>query len=340
MSTNEDAVIATRPDWLATRREAALDPEMPMVDAHHHLWSRAGHDYLVPEFLADARSGHRIVASVFMECFAHYWTEGPEHLRPAGEVEYAAGVAEQSKSWETHVCAGIVGGTDLRLGDRVEEVVDAMQAVGRGRFRGVRQIAAWHPHPAVKGTIKNPPPGLLFDPALRQGMKVLARKGLSFDTWVLHTQLIDLYDLACAYPDVAMVMNHTGGAIGTGPYAGRRDLALAEWRLAIQTLAKAPNVAVKLGGFGMRVWGFGFHERPLAPSSEELAAAIRPYVETCIEAFGPGRCMFESNFSSDKGSFSYGNIWNAFKRITEQCSADERHQLFRRTAEQVYRLEA
>jgi predicted TIM-barrel fold metal-dependent hydrolase len=191
----------------------------------------------------------------------------------------------------------------------------------------------------VKGTLRNPPPGLLLDPLLRQGMRALARRGLSFDTWALHTQLVELYDLASACPDVPIIMNHAGGAIGMGLYAGRRELAFAEWRAAIRTLAKAPNVAAKIGGFGMRVWGFGFHQRSLPPSSEELAASIRPYVETLIEAFGASRCMFESNFPVDKGSFAYGNLWNAFQRIAAACSAEERMSLFHGTAERVYRLQ-
>jgi predicted TIM-barrel fold metal-dependent hydrolase len=336
----EEAIIPTRSDWLGKRKEAALHPELAIVDSHHHLWSRGGEAYLLPEFLEDTTSGHRIVATVYMECHSNYRTGGMEHLQPVGEVEYACKIAEESEKrpGSTRVCAGIVGSTDLRQGDHLQEVLEAMVAAGRGRFRGIRQIAAWHPDPSVKGTVFSPAPGLLLDPGLRRGMKVLAAKGLSFETWALHTQLIELYDLASACPDVAIVMNHAGGAIGMGLYAGRRDLAFAEWRSAIQTLAKAPNVFAKIGGFGMRVWGFGFHQQPLPPSSEELAVALRPYVETCVEAFGPARCMFESNFPPDKGSFSYVNLWNAYKRIMAKCSADEQRWLFRGTAEHVYHL--
>jgi predicted TIM-barrel fold metal-dependent hydrolase len=325
-AAKEEAVIATRPDWLAKRREAPLRPELAIVDAHHHLWDRGGQPYFLPEFLEDAHDGHRIVSTVYMECHNSYHGDGPEHFRPVGEVEYAAGIARQCETHpgSTQVCAGIVGSTDLRLGDRVQEVLDAMAAAGAGRFRGIRQISVWHPDKTVKGTITNPPPGLLFDLDFRRGMKVLAANGLSFDTWALHTQLVELYDLACACPDIPIVMDHTGGAIGMGLYIG--------------TLAKAPNVCAKIGGFGMRLWGFGFHEQALPPSSEELAAALRPYVETCIDAFGPARCMFESNFPVDKGSFSYGNMWNAFKRLAQGYSDDEQQMLFHGTAQRVYRL--
>lgn len=339
-TAKEEAVIPTRPDWLAKRQEAPLRPDLAIVEAHHHLWTRGGEPYLLPEFLEDANDGHRVVSTVYMECHAHYRTDGPEHLRPVGEVDYASGIAEQceNRPGGARVCAGIVGCTDLRLGDRVREVLDAMDAAGRGRFRGIRQIAAWHPDPRVKGTITNPPPGLLLDQDFRRGLNVLAANGMSFDTWALHTQLVELYDLACACPDIPIVMDHTGGAIGMGLYVGRRDLAFAEWRSAIRALAKAPNVYAKIGGFGMRLWGFGFHQQPLPPSSEELATALRPYVETCIEAFGPDRCMFESNFPVDKGSFSYRNLWNAFKRIVQHHSDHEQQRLFRGTAEHVYRL--
>jgi L-fuconolactonase len=336
----EEAIIATRHDWLAQNREAALTPEMPIVDAHHHLWNRGGEPYFLPEIRKDISDGHKVVATVYVDCHTGYRSEGPEHLKPVGEVEYAAGIARQcaAETGGTQVCAGIVGSTDLRLGDRVEEVLDAMIEAGEGRFRGIRQTAVWHSDKRVKGTIMNPPPGLLFDPDFRRGAGLLVAKGLSFDGWVLHTQLVELYDLACACPGLPIVTDHTGAAIGMGLYAGRRELAFAEWRTAIRALAKAENVHVKLGGFGMRLWDFRFHERAQPPSSEELAAALRPYVETCIEAFGPSRCMFESNFPVDKGSFSYVNLWNAFKRLAQPYSQAEQEMLFRGTAAGFYRL--
>lgn len=338
-TTKEEAIIPTRPDWLALNQEEALAPDTPIVDAHHHLWDRGGVPYFLPELTADTGSGHNVAATIYIDCHTGYRSDGPEHLRPVGEVEYAAGIARQSEDeGGTRVCAGIVGSTDLRLGDKVEEVLDAMIAAGEGRFRGIRQTAVWHPDKRVKGTIMTPPPGLLFDPDFRRGAGMLAAKGLSFDGWVLHTQLVELYDLACACPDLPIVTDHTGATIGMGLYAGRRELAFAEWRNAIRALANAENVHVKLGGFGMRLWDFRFHERSRPPSSEELAAALHPYVETCIEAFGPSRCMFESNFPVDKGSFSYVNLWNAFKRLAQPYSEAEQDMLFRGTAAGFYRL--
>ncbi len=334
-----EAIVPTRAEWLDRRVEAALYPELPIVDPHHHLWSRSGAPYMVDEFLEDATSGHRIIATVYLECHTHYRQDGPEHLRSVGEVAFAAATGEGSAArGGPDVCAGIVGHADLRLGDRLHAVIDAMHEAGRGRFRGMRQIAAWHPDPAVKGTVASPPPQLLADERLRRGVRVLATRGLSFETWVLHSQLGDLLDVARVAPEARIVMNHAGGAIGMGAYAGRRDQAFREWSGAIRTLARANNVVAKIGGFGMRLWGFGFHDHPTPPSSEEVARRIAPYVETVIEAFGPERCMFESNFPVDKGSYSYNVIWNAFKRLTASCSPTEKAALFRGTAERVYRL--
>jgi L-fuconolactonase len=335
-----EAIVPTRPDWLDLRREEALDPALPIVDPHHHLWDRGGTPYYVPEFLQDvAASGHNILSTVYLECHAHYYADGPEHLRPVGEIAFAADEGERGDAQPggPRICAGIVGNADVR-GERLQEVLDAMVAAGRGRFRGLRNIAAWHADPNIKGTVFPPPAGLLQDEAFRRGVKLLGANGLTFDTWALHSQLSELHDLAIACPEATVIMDHTGGAIGMGPYVGQRDLALGEWRAAIRHLAKAPNVVAKIGGFGMRLWGFGFYDRTMPPSSEELAAALKPYVETCIEAFGPDRCMFESNFPVDKGSFAYGILWNAFKRLASGYSPDERGALFRGTAERVYRI--
>jgi L-fuconolactonase len=153
-----------------------------------------------------------------------------------------------------------------------------------------------------------------------------------------HTQLAELRDLADAFPDTRIVLNHVGGAIGIGPYAARRRHVFAAWSAAIRELSHCPNLHIKLGGLGMRLFGFGFHERDEPPDSATLAAAWRPYIETCVEAFGPQRCMFESNFPVDKASCGYTELWNAFKRITAAWSPSERAALFHDTAARFYRL--
>jgi L-fuconolactonase len=333
--------LVVRPDWLALRQEQILEPDLPIVDAHHHLWNRDGVPYLLPELLADTGSGHSVEATVFMECKAMYRKDAAPAMRPVGEVEFANGIAAMSASGEfgsTRAIAGIVGYADLSLGAAVRDVLEAEIAAGGGRFRGVRNISAWHPDPAARGSSVDPPPDVLTRPALREGLRCLTALGLTFDAWMYHTQLGELIALARACPDATIVLNHVGGAIGIGPYAGRRDEVFTQWRESIRELAQCPNVCVKLGGLGMRLFGFDVHEGALPPSSEQLAQAWRPYIETCIEAFGVSRAMFESNFPVDKGSCSYQALWNAFKRITAGASAPDKEALYRATAMRVYRI--
>jgi L-fuconolactonase len=262
-------------------------------------------------------------------------------LRPVGEVEFANGVAAMSASGRygnTRVCAGIVGYADLALGAAVEKVLEAQIAAGGGRFRGIRFITATHPDQAAWGSMVTRPEGMLADRKVREGFARLAPLGLGFDAWMYHTQLGELVDLARAFPETSIVLDHVGGAIGLGRYAGRRDEVFAEWSARIRELAACPNVHVKLGGLGMRMFGFSVHTHELPPSSEELAAVWRPYIETCIAAFGPERAMFESNFPVDKGSCGYAALWNAFKRIAAGSSAAEKRALFADTATKFYRL--
>ena len=267
---------------------------------------------------------------------------GPEELRPVGETEFVNGVAAMSASGiygKTKVCAGIVGHADLTLGSRVEPVLAAHIRAGGDRFRGIRHITAWDGDDSIRNPAYSPPPGLLADKAFREGFAVLARLGLSFDAWLYHPQINELTDLARAFPRAKIVLNHVGGPIGIGPYAGKRKEVFAAWAASIEALAACPNVCVKVGGLGMRMGGFGFHEKAEPPSSETLAAAWRPYVETCIEAFGPSRCMFESNFPVDKGSYSYPVFWNACKLLAKAASHGEKADLFAGTAARFYRLD-
>ena len=329
--------------WLARHAEPALLPDLPIVDPHHHLWDRPGGRYLLDELLADLGSGHRIEATVFVECKSMWRAGGAPEMRPVGETEFVAGAAAMSASGgygPAAVCAGIVGHADLRAGGRVGPVLEAHLARGGGRFRGIRHIAAYDASPAVVTTSVAPPPGLLADADFRAGFAALAPLGLSFDAWLYQTQLAELAALADAFPATTIVLDHLGGVLGVGPYAGRQDEMFAAWSRDLRELARRPNVVVKLGGLGMRVCGFGFADQPEPPTSAQLAAHWAPYVETGIAAFGVGRCMFESNFPVDKGSCSYGVLWNAFKRLAAGSSDAERAALFAGTARRVYRLNA
>lgn len=327
--------LPVRDAWLLRRREEVLDPDLPIVDAHHHLYDRPGWRYLADDYAADVRSVPSIRASVYMQALTRYRTSGPEALRPVGETEYVARVTEGS---DPRVAAGIVGHADLRLGPAVREVLDAHVEAGIGRFRGVRHLTTWDADASLANPLTAAPAGLLRDPSFRAGLAQLAPLGLSFDAWLFFPQLPELMDAAAALPDTTFIVDHCGGVVRIGAYASRRAEVFEHWRASMRELARRPNVHVKLGGLGMRINGFDFERGDAPPSSEELAAAWKPWIETCIEAFGSGRCMFESNFPVDKGSYPYATGWNAFKRLTAGCSAAERQQLFSGTATRVYRL--
>jgi predicted TIM-barrel fold metal-dependent hydrolase len=334
--------IPVRQDWLDRRQEPILEPDLPIVDPHHHLWDRPGWRYLLDELLADTNSGHNIAATVFVQARAMVRAAGPVEMRPVGETEFVNGVAAMSASGiygKTKVCAGIVGNADLTLGSRVEPVLAALVRAGGDRFRGIRHITAWDADESIRNPAYSPPPKLLADKTFREGFAVLARLGLSFDAWLYHPQINELTDLTRAFPDAKIVLNHVGGPIGIGTYAGKRQEVFAGWAASIKALAACPNVCVKVGGLGMRMGGFGFHEKVEPPSSEMLAAAWRPYVDTCVAAFGASRCMFESNFPVDKGSYGYPVFWNACKLLAEAASKVEKADLFAGTAARFYRLD-
>jgi L-fuconolactonase len=327
--------------WLAKQPEAIIDPALPICDPHHHLWDFPTNRYLLPELLGDIGSGHNVERTVFVECTAFYRAGGPPALRVIGETEFVNGAAAMAASGRygaALACAGIVGYADLTLGAAVEPVLAAHVAAGNGRFRGIRHAAGWDASDEVQNSHTKPPPQLLRRPEFRQGFAKLRQFGLSFDVWLYHPQLDDVTDLAAAFPDQPMVLDHVGGPLGIGPYAGKQADIFPLWRRSIRALAQCPNVHVKLGGLGMKICGFEFHKRPLPPSSAELAEVWRPYVETCIEAFGAQRCMFESNFPVDKVSASYAVLWNAFKRLASGVSAGEKAALFHDTAMRFYRL--
>ena len=334
-----------KPDdaWLATQeKEPILEPELPIVDPHHHLWQRGDHRYFLDELLTDLNTGHNIVATVFLECRSMYRAAGPEEMRPVGETEFVAGIAAMSDSGaygKTRVAAGIVGYADLTLGDRVEPVLEAHLRAGGGRFRGVRHSAGWDADPIIGNSRHDMQPHLYQRPDFREGLARLTRLGLSFDAWLYHPQLGDVIDLARTFPATPMVMGHVGGFLGYGPYGGKRDAEFPKWQQSVTELARCSNVVVKLGGMVNRGAAFDFHAAAAPPSSATIAERWRPFVETCIELFGAGRCMFESNFPVDKMGIGYAALWNGFKRIAGGASADEKRDLFAGTAKRVYRLE-
>ncbi len=323
--------------WLGKLREDIIEPALPIVDAHHHLWERPSGRYLLDELRADLAAGHNVRATVFIQCGFAYRPDGPAELRPVGETERIAAIAARAEADGVRVCAGIVGYCDFRLGEPIDAVLEAHIQAGGGRFKGIRQSAGWDA--AVVMTTSSPAPAhLLIDPAFRVGLRRLGKFGLSYECSLYHPQLPELIDLARALPEQPILANHCGGPICVGPYRAHPGATFANWRRDLRELAKCPNVVLKLGGQAMTIRGFNFHEEVLPPSSGELAAAWRPFMETCIEAFGPARCMFESNFPVDKGMCSYPVVWNAFKRLAAGCSDSEKAALFHGVAARFYRL--
>ena len=324
-------------------KEEILEPELPICDPHHHLWDFPNSCYLLPELLADVQSGHNVQSTVFVECTSFYRASGPEELRFIGETEFVNGAAAMAASGRygaVLACEGIVSRADLTMGEAVGPVLDAHIRAGNGRFRGIRHAASWDASPDIRKSHTNPPPDLYAQPAFRLGLKELAKRKLTFEAWQYHPQLPGLIALARAVPEAKIVLNHVGGPVGIGPYAGRRDEIFTSCARDIKELASCSNVWVKLGGLGMAVCGFNFHKRDVLPGSAELAEAWRPYLETCIAAFGPERGMLESNFPVDGVSCSYANLWNAFKRVTKGASATEKALLYKDTARGFYSLDA
>jgi L-fuconolactonase len=332
--------LHVRNNWLARRTEPILEPDLPIVDPHHHLWDRAGWRYLLDDLLADTDSGHNILATVFVQARAMLRAEGPDEMKPVGEVEFVNGVAAMTASGiygKIRACAGIVGHADMMLGSRVEPVLAALDRAGGGRFRGIRHITAYDADPQVMNPGNPAWPGMLADAKFREGVKTLARMGFSFDAWVYCPQLDEVTTFADAVPECPIVLNHCGGIVGINAY--KKDEVFPVWKKSLEALAKRPNVYVKLGGLGMRLCGHEFDKQADPPSSQQLADTWRPYIETCIAAFGPQRGMFESNFPVDKGSYSYPVFWNACKILAKGASAAEKADLFVGTAKGFYRLD-
>jgi len=327
---------------LSGRDEPILEPDIPIIDAHHHLFTRPGLRYLLDEYLVDANAGHKIVATVYMEIHAFARPDGPEVLRPLGEIEFANGVGAMCASGnygDVRVCAGIIGHADLRVGDQVAELLDRALEVAPERFRGVRQVACDDPSPGVYRFITNPPPrGLYKSPGFRPAFRHLVKRGLTFDAALFHHQLPDVIELADAFPDATIVLNHCGHVMAMDMDEQRRAEVFREYRKLMLELARRSNVYCKIGGLGLPFWGFEFMDRESQVGYQELAAAWRPYVETSIEAFGAGRCMMESNFPQDGRSAGFVPLWNALKYIVRAASTEDKAALFHGTAAKVYRI--
>lgn len=326
-------------DWLETRREVVFDKHQPIIDAHHHLFERPGQRYLAEQLKSDIGPDLNVIATVFVQARSFYRASGPDAFRPIGETEFAASVAQAALvSDGPKLCAAIVGYADLTLGDALRPVLEAHISAGQNRFRGIRHILAWDNDERLLNPAYPTTEGLMENKAFQAGFSQLAHLDLSFDAWLYFQQIPKLTALARQFPTVQIVLNHCGGILGLGAYAGHSDDVFKQWRAAMSELATCPNVSVKIGGLGMALSGFGFKEEASAPSSETLATAWQPWVHSCIELFGASRCMFESNFPVDKGSYSYVSGWNAMTRLAIGLTKDERNALFFETASRIYKI--
>lgn len=348
LRTNQSPThLPVRNDWLDLQREAPLAPEHPVIDSHHHLYDRPGSRYLLEDYLTDLGTGHNVRATVFLQARAMLRPHGPEYLKPLGETEFANGVAAMSASGiygTTQVCAGIVGFADLTLGDSIRPVLERHMSLAGGttasggRFCGIRQSLTWDPDATLTNSLYPTSECQMDTNAFRAGFAHLAPLGLSFDAWVFFHQLRRLAALARAFPETPIVVNHCGGFVGIKGYQGRGDAVFQEWRQGILELAACPNVMIKLSGLGMRLGGLTFEGRDKAPSSMTLAQAWRPWLETCLTAFGSHRCMFGSNFPVDKGNHSYSVGLNALKRVLGTSAPADTANVLWRSAKTFYRL--
>lgn len=337
----EQEMVVDRPEpgtaeWLDQAPESVVEPDLPIVDPHHHLWPAGGAGpYGLADLHADTVAGHRVEQTVFVECRAAYRADGPVELAPVGETEFVAGEAARDPR---QLIRGIVAHADLRS-PNLDAVLDAHEAAGRGLLRGIRDALshAREPHESIVG---DAPAGLYRDRAFRAGVARLGARGLLYESWHYHYQNRELVELAHAAPSTMMVLDHFGTPLGVGPYAGERAEIFVQWKTDIAELARCDNVVAKLGGLAMPCNGFAWHTAQRPPTSDELIAAQARYYLHTIECFGPERCMFESNFPVDRQSLSYRTLWNAFKKMTTEFSRSERATMFSGTARHVYRLTA
>ena len=314
--------------------EDAIEPEIPLCDAHHHFTDFPSHPYLLKDFMEDIGGGHNIRETVFIECKAYFDNDELHQVHPEGETQFVDSIALESASKQirTRVAAGIVGFADLTLGDAVSPILEAHLATSPERFKGIRYGTCWDRN---FHSPNSPSRDICYDSKFREGFACLKKYNLSFDSFLFHTQLKELADLARAFPDTTIILNHFGGLLGIGPYAINRQVVIDEWKSGLVELAACDNVVVKLGGFAMGLCGFNLNH---SLSSMDLARVMSPYYMWCIDQFGPYRCMFESNFPVDKQSYSYSIMWNAFKLISKDFSATERAAMLRNTAVKTYRL--
>lgn len=326
------------------RDESILDPDLPILDSHIHLFDLPGNRYMVEDYLEDAQGGHNVLAAIYCETQAFARKDGPEHMRPLGEVEFANGVAAMTATGRYGKCvvgAGIIGHGNLTFGTRLGELLDRCMETAPERYRGIRHVTLDYPDERPYQFIMTyrPPAGILDNPEVPNALAELQKRGLVYDAAVYDYGLPRLTEVIDRFPDLTVVLNHVGNFVGVDMDPDERGDKFAELTTNLREIAKRPNVFCKVGGLGMPTLGFGFEKRDEVVGYETLAEAFRPHIELAIDAFGPDRCLFESNFPPDGRSSGFIPTVNAYKHVLKDLSEDEKRDVFGRNAARVYKLD-
>tara|TARA_B110000305_G_scaffold107732_1_gene121227 strand:- start:1238 stop:2074 length:837 start_codon:yes stop_codon:yes gene_type:complete len=270
-----------------------------------------------------------------------YSKDGLEEFKPLTEIEFATSEGKRADlipNNKVKVNASIVGSVDLTYGNKLKPVLEKAVNISEGRLKGIRMLLASHTDPRISSGAVKSDLGLMLHPNFIDGAKCIQDANLSLDFWIYHTQLNEMEKIARALPDLTIILNHIGGPIHLGEYEGKQAATHREWRSAMMRLSRIPNINVKLGGLGMAVNGAKFHNSKFPPNSVQLSDVWKPWIYETIDMFGFDRCMFESNFPVDKGSCSYGALWNAFKILAKDMSDDEINKLFSKNAAKIYKI--
>ena len=345
MNTNKSPHLPVRQEWLNQHIEDPILPNFPIIDPHHHLWDVGFGRYYIEELLEDINSsGHNIEATVYIMSSSNtkiYAKDGLEEFKPLTEIEFATSEGKRADlipDNKVKVNASIVGSVDLTFGSKLEPVLEKAINISEGRLKGIRMLLASHSDPRISSGAVKSDLGLMLHPNFIDGAKCIQNADLSLDFWIYHTQLNEMEKIARALPDLTIILNHVGGPIHLGEYEGKQAVTHREWRSAMIRLSRIPNINVKLGGLGMAVNGAKFHNGKIPPNSVQLSDVWKPWIYETIDMFGFDRCMFESNFPVDKGSCSYGTLWNAFKILATDMSDDEKNKLFSKNAARIYKI--
>lgn len=296
--------------------------DIPFVDAHVHLWdlSRIRYPWLSPPFRDDGPNGS--VELIARNYLLDDYLSDAQGWDVRGMVHVDAGADASAALDETRWLQAMADKRGMpnaiiafaALDDpNVETLLEAHAA--HPNVRGIRHIVNWHKDPKRSYTRRD----VTTDPQWARGFAALGKYRLSFDLQAYPSQFAGLASLIAHHPEIPVVINHAGMPVDTDE-AGK-----ALWRSGMRALAASPHVAVKLSGVGFiyRNW---------------TVDQIRPYLLEAIDIFGPNRCLFASDFPTDKLFGSFDKHLDAYSKIVSGFSQDERRDLFGRNAARIYRM--